>query len=369
MLLNQAVVEDRFLRNAEHKTSVDEECIIKIDGMTLDVSKWARAHPGGRRILQKFHGKDATRAFRAVGHSDAARAMLEDFCMRSSSPRRSKTSSAASSIRSPPAITWWVKKLFTKEDPWGLHKSLGLFSLGHFAYRFFLLIFDDDQSAGFGGTASNGSASNGSVCMAPVLCLVPHALLSLSSLRFHLEKERVVGKPMIWQEFRAHNIIFGMRSIICSTMAWLSIYNDHQSTWRNTAVYTSCFSVIASCWAADWATQILRHNPLESTTATMPYWEGCNSKTQYIFKYIYAFAQFAATMTCMLVSNPAWPLAVLLPIQGASFLMTLVRKGIISAYSYHVPIWRLFCWWQRWAFVMSSLAFCRGNMQGVQIWL
>lgn len=33
--------------------------------------------------------------------------------------------------------------------------------------------------------------------------------------------------------------------------------------------------------------------------------------------------------------NPAWPLSVLLAIQLASLLMTMVRKGLLSARSYH----------------------------------
>lgn len=35
------------------------------------------------------------------------------------------------------------------------------------------------------------------------------------------------------------------------------------------------------------------------------------------------------------MSNPAWPFAVLLAIQLASLLMTLVRKGLLSARAYH----------------------------------
>eukprot|EP00957_Ditylum_brightwellii_P133036 10144237-Ditylum_brightwellii.AAC.1 len=62
-------------------------------------------------------------------------------------------------------------------------------------------------------------------------------------------------------------------------MAWLSIHHHHQPIWRHLAVYTSCFAVLASSKSADWATHNLRHNSFESTTATMPYWEGCNSTT------------------------------------------------------------------------------------------
>lgn len=35
------------------------------------------------------------------------------------------------------------------------------------------------------------------------------------------------------------------------------------------------------------------------------------------------------------MSNPAWPFAVLIAIQLASLLMTLVRKGLLSAKGYH----------------------------------
>ena len=40
-------------------------------------------------------------------------------------------------------------------------------------------------------------------------------------------------------------------------------------------------------------------------------------------------------MGCIMVSNPAWPLAILFPIQGAAFLLTLVRKGILTPRGYH----------------------------------
>jgi len=43
-----------------------------------------------------------------------------------------------------------------------------------------------------------------------------------------------------------------------------------------------------------------------------------------------------ATTACMMTLNPAWPLLVLLPIQLASLLMTLVRKGLLSAKGYHI---------------------------------
>ena len=43
-----------------------------------------------------------------------------------------------------------------------------------------------------------------------------------------------------------------------------------------------------------------------------------------------------ATMGCLITLNPGWPLLILLPIQLASLLMTLVRKGLLSAKGYHI---------------------------------
>ena len=52
-----------------------------------------------------------------------------------------------------------------------------------------------DPSAGYGTWLGKGAR------IGPVLCLIPHALLSLSILIFHtVPRECVVGKPMIWQD-------------------------------------------------------------------------------------------------------------------------------------------------------------------------
>jgi cytochrome b involved in lipid metabolism len=45
------------------------------------MTAWANSHPGGSKILLKFHDKDATKAFEAAHHSAEAYAMLKDFCI------------------------------------------------------------------------------------------------------------------------------------------------------------------------------------------------------------------------------------------------------------------------------------------------
>jgi hypothetical protein len=227
------------------------------------------------------------------------------------------------------AVPRWRRKLFTKEDPIGVHKYLGIFCLLHFAFRYYQMLFGD-PSAGLGTRLGKGHS------WIPVACLIPHGLLSVSSLIFHtVPKERVVGMPMIWQEFRAHNIIFGLRSVLTAIACSVSIRLAHNTVFRRAAVWFSSSMCVAAMIGADIATKKLRANENESTTATMPYWEGCSIQTQKRFKTFYAYCQFMATIGCFMVTNPALPLAILLAIQIASLLMTLVRKGLLSARGYH----------------------------------
>lgn len=322
-LHNKNAREERFERVASKEATTQAPCIIEIDGMSYNLTAWAKAHPGGEKILLKFHGKDATKAFHAAGHSQKAHEMLKGFAVHPS---------ATQNLHAIPAnnVPRWRKKLFTKEDPVGVHKSLGVFVLIHFLFRFGQMYFGD-PSCGLGSRLGKGAI------IWPALCLVPHALLSLSSLIFHtVPKERVVGMPMIWSEYRVHNIAFGVRSVITAGLAWMSYYMQHAPIWRKAAVWGSGVTVLLALFTADMGTKFLRVNNMESTTATMPYWEGCSVQTQKQFKSFYAYCQFLATIACLAVGNPAWPLSVLVAIQLASLLMTLVRKGLLSTRGYHI---------------------------------
>jgi len=164
---------------------------------------------GGAAILKRFNGKDATNAFAKIGHSQHAVDLLKTFVAHGSSNEKLSTR---------PISGAWRKKLFTHEDPRNIHKFCGLFVLLHFAFRFYQMLLGD-VSAGFGSRMGIGPSFR---CIA---CLIPHVILSLSSLIFHsVPKDRVVGSPMIWQEFRAHSIIFAMRSIMGTICAWISVY-------------------------------------------------------------------------------------------------------------------------------------------------
>ena len=93
-----------------------------------------------------------------------------------------------------------LQKLFTKEDPVHIHKTLGIVSLLHFFYRFYLLFYH-------GSMFLNSHLDVGMVSL--------HGCLSVSSLAFHIPKKRHSTLPMIYPEFRLHSILFGLRSVVC----------------------------------------------------------------------------------------------------------------------------------------------------------
>ena len=325
-------IEERFRRSARLPSDENKDsprCILTIDGVEYNLTTWIDQHPGGSTVLLKWHEKgNATSAFEAAGYSQAARTLLNSFSVKRATDPSSLQPVVA--FKRKKNLSEWKDKLFTQEDPIGLHKTLGIICLLHFMFRFYQMLWGD-ASCGLGNRLGKGPS------IKPTWFLLPHFLLSVSSLIFHsVPRERVVGRPMIWQEFRWHNILFGVRSVLTSLLAWWSIYNQHRSPIRKLAVGGSCLVTLASMRLADFVTKHRKPSPHESTTATMPYWEECSLETQKRFKRFYAFSQFQATATCFAVGNPAWTLSILLPIQGASFFMTLVRKGLVSTRGYHV---------------------------------
>ena len=338
--ISKAKTKHRFANSASTKTEMDEPCILSIGKAQYDLSPWAKAHPGGADVLKRFHGKNATLAFEAVGHSKKAYELLHKFKVghavasvngdKGASSRPASRSVVSSSTANTRQVPLWRKKLFTHEDPIGIHKYLGIFVLLHFAFRYSQLLFGD-PSAGFGNRMGQGPSGTAA------LWLVPHAILNLSAFLFHtVPRERVVGKPMIWKEYRVHNLIFAMRSIVSAFFCWVSVYFQHSQPWRRLAVVGCSLAVLSANWGADEATRRLRPSEYDSSIASLPFWDGCSADRQRRIKKFYAYCQFMATIACLMVSNPAWPFAVLMPIQMSSILLTLVRKGLISARGFHI---------------------------------
>ncbi|KAI9354965.1 cytochrome b5-like heme/steroid binding domain-containing protein [Pilaira anomala] len=62
---------------AKHNTRSDLWMVI--EGKVYDITPFCDEHPGGEEVLIDEGAKDATTAFDDVGHSDDARAMLEQY--------------------------------------------------------------------------------------------------------------------------------------------------------------------------------------------------------------------------------------------------------------------------------------------------
>ncbi|XP_028806935.1 cytochrome b5 [Neltuma alba] len=62
---------------AQHKSSKD--CWVVVYGRVLNVTKFLEEHPGGEEVLLEVAGKDASKEFDTIGHSQGAKNMLSKF--------------------------------------------------------------------------------------------------------------------------------------------------------------------------------------------------------------------------------------------------------------------------------------------------
>ena len=323
-----------------HNTNTD--CWIIIDDIVYDVTAYIEKHPAGSEIIMNYAGKDASEEFNKTGHSHSAKKLLKTFII-------GVTENYDNTIHHQEEfnntnenyISHIKKRLITTEDSINLintkdnkisinhsHKFLGVLCLLHYGYRFSKCIIDQilDKPGAF--TAGFDSS------FTSIFLIYCHFLLSYSSLIFNIPNKQS-STPMIWNEFRGHNIAFATRSILCCTVGWLALSNHIDKNLSN--ILRSAI-VLGTLKSADLITQYLRHKNSETTTRTLPYWEDCPYMIEYFFKKYYMFAQYQATLVCLssrIDNGISSPFFVMFPIQLASFLMTLVRKNIISTKIYH----------------------------------
>lgn len=212
-----------------------------------------------------------------------------------------------------------MARLLSHHDKYHVHAVLGMTALVHFLYRFGCLFIHREESF------------DPSYVSAIALCV--HVLLHVTSFQFVLPQNRIWTKPMLWREFRAHNAIFAYRHIVGALLGiWFRQF------WMGApSVYsmiTKLALVLGACAAADLATQKMG-DTAKRTTNAMPYPGKTSATVEGMAKYFYAKAQFAATAIAAF-GCPSLSFASMLAIEIASFLMTLVRKGVIEARTYHI---------------------------------
>jgi len=197
-------------------------------------------------------------------------------------------------------------KLSTREDPWHLHKGLGIVCFLHFVYRY----------ARLGSTGS--MELQNPVGIAAILL---HGVLSVSSLIFHIPKDRNPVAPMIYPEFRLHSIVFALRSVACCLTYAMELPDEVR--------IALCFLTMV---AADVVTARHRNETSGRTISNMPFDPSLRG-TEAI-THMYSRLQIGATLFMLGGMDGAF--SPLLSIQLAAFFMTLVRKGILTSTGWHV---------------------------------
>ena len=145
-----------------------------------EISDFLDEHPAGRAILLPFRNKSITNAFESVGHSALAKKILAKHKF-----KKENETMIPDHLKDPRKkvdFKFWIRKLFTPEDPMFLHKFFGLLSLSSFAYRYCYAL-PMNGNLGIDGTAFD------------LLTLFVHFMLSSSSLIFHVISKRNTTRP------------------------------------------------------------------------------------------------------------------------------------------------------------------------------
>jgi hypothetical protein len=189
------------------------------------------------------------------------------------------------------------KKLFTHEDNFLIHKSLGLYCLGNYIYQFYNYFVYNHVNLN-------------------LITLAPHILLHLSTFIFKVLPVRPIQTRLnmfIWEELRLHSMIFAYRA--CFSIL-LPKYN-----------YIICLLTLI---LADIVTINVGTNGVSTVRGSHENIEKRNIYKKLIGSF-FSISQIGATLICFQKEvNPILVFATLIPIQTSAFGMTLLRKNIIT---------------------------------------
>ena len=207
-----------------------------------------------------------------------------------------------------------LPKLFTKEDFNNIHKVLGFASLFHYGYRLYL--FSTTQSMKFDDSYYTP------------ICIAMHVALSTTSLIFKIPDNRIRTAPMIYPEFRLHSIVFGLRSLSVMILLYLARRYDLISL-----LYFRGLIVLITLVLADMITYSYKDQG--KTMRGMPFPDYVPLWLRDKINAYYSASQIFATAQIIFCTGLDDAFLVLFPIQIAAFLMTCVRKSIITSGAWH----------------------------------
>ena len=151
--------------------------------------------------------------------------------------------------------------------------------------------------------------------------VIIHGILSISSLQFHISNTRNASKPMIYPEFRMHSIVFALRSVITCILYYFE--------WNYKYIIVVCYSVL---FLSEYITKKYRSE--DKTMRNMPFDSTISEQDKTKITKMHSIMQIGATVFMLGNINSAF--SPLFTIQTAAFLMTLVRKSIITTNTWHL---------------------------------
>jgi len=202
-----------------------------------------------------------------------------------------------------------LKKLKTKEDPYHIHKTLGILSICSFIYRYGY-VYPTTGSLGFDGLTIDW------------LTMAIHTALALSSVLFRVPKKRIVEKPMvIYEEYRQHAQLFTLR---CTSIFVVATLFPESPGWVAPVV------VMAHHLVADRITAIHGSDGNTAVRSTSDVLDSTSTFYKKVAK-LYSFYQFLAIASHILPNDRLADMAynAIIAIQSSAFMMTLYRKRIV----------------------------------------
>lgn len=197
------------------------------------------------------------------------------------------------------------EKLVTHEDPFHIHKTMGIYCLCNFVFQLSYYFV------------------NREMCLSNMV-MTPHILLHFTSFVFRVLAKRPVTQDnkiiskmsmFIWEELRIHSFIFGLRSAFIIIFPSLSI----------PIVFVTLIlaDVATHHYGNPHITTVRGNNNMEK-----------KSNVKKIYSMFFSTSQMGATIICagffQKNINPILVFCTLPAIQTSAFGMTLLRKNIIS---------------------------------------
>jgi len=212
----------------------------------------------------------------------------------------------------------------SREDPYHVHKTLGILSLCSFVYRYGY-VYPTTGTLGFDGSRFDWGS------------MAVHTLLAFSSIIFKVPEHRLDDKPMvIYEEYRQHAMVFTARCM--SVFALHTLFGQGAPEGSILPAAIIPFVVKAHHVVADMITKKWG-NGSTAVRANTDKLEG--RKNSDFYKQVaklYSLYQFLAIASHILPNPRLGDLAfnAIIAIASSAFLMTLYRKRIIRGMTHLV---------------------------------